>query len=111
MRLSEISQIRTNIVCADGFRISYQASEGHYCEPKVNEWNDKFSLIQNEDRDGQEIELMEIEGEGKGEEWQMKDPRCTVEYNVVEVTMSILKNIWSHIFVLVVNVPVVIRGI
>ena len=87
MRLSEISQIRTNIVCADGFRISYQASEGHYCEPKVNEWNDKFSLIQNKDRDGQEIELMEIEGEGKGEEWQMKDPRCTVEYSVVEVMM------------------------
>ena len=45
MRLSEISQTRTNIVCADGFRISFQASAGHYCTPQVDEWNDKFGLI------------------------------------------------------------------
>jgi len=82
-----ISNIRSNIVCADGFKISFQASAGHYCNPQVNEWNDKFGLIQNKDRTGEEIELMGIEGEGKGEEWQMKDPRGTVEYTEVEVMM------------------------
>ena len=87
MRLSEISQTRTNIVCSDGFRISFQASAGHYCTPQVDEWNDKFGLIQNKDRDGEEIERMKIEGEGKGEEWKMKEPRGTVEYTEVEVLM------------------------
>ena len=87
MRLSEISQTRTNIVCADGFRISFQASAGHYCTPQVDEWNDKFGLIQNKDRDGEEIERMKIEGEGKGEEWKMKEPRGTVEFTEVEVLM------------------------
>ena len=30
-------RIRENIVCVDGFKFSVQASEGHYCEPQINQ--------------------------------------------------------------------------
>ena len=29
-------EIRPRVICADGFEISVQASENHYCEPRVN---------------------------------------------------------------------------
>ena len=56
---SKISQIRDNIVCADGFRISFQASAGHYCTPRVNEWNDSFNPIRNQNRDEYELSKMD----------------------------------------------------
>lgn len=30
------SQVRQAFECSDGFRISIQASEGHYCEPRID---------------------------------------------------------------------------
>ena len=30
-------RVRENIVCVDGFKFSVQASEGHYCEPRINQ--------------------------------------------------------------------------
>ena len=30
-------RVRKNIVCVDGFKFSVQASEGHYCEPRINQ--------------------------------------------------------------------------
>ena len=30
-------RVRENIICVDGFKFSVQASEGHYCEPRINQ--------------------------------------------------------------------------
>jgi len=30
-------RLRENIICVDGFKFSVQASEGHYCEPRINQ--------------------------------------------------------------------------
>ena len=32
----EMLRIRPRIVCADGFDVSVQASDGHYCSPRLN---------------------------------------------------------------------------
>ena len=81
MRISKASQMRDNIVCADGFKISYQAGEGYYCEPKVNEWDDNFVSIMNQDRTEEEMNL--IRGNLKTELL----PAGTVEYDSVECLM------------------------
>lgn len=32
----KLQEIRPQLVCKDGFKISVQASEGHYCSPRVD---------------------------------------------------------------------------
>ena len=42
-------RIREKVVCADGFRMSIQASSGHYCTPKVDidqDANIKYSTVE-----------------------------------------------------------------
>ena len=34
--MTEIQKTRDYVVCADGFTISVQASENHYCSPRAN---------------------------------------------------------------------------
>lgn len=33
---SFVTLMRPRIICKDGFRISVQASKGHYCSPRIN---------------------------------------------------------------------------
>ena len=35
-RDGDMLRIRQGIVCPDGFHVSVQASEGHYCRPRIN---------------------------------------------------------------------------
>ena len=81
MPFSKISQIRDNIFCADGFKISFQASQAHYCEPKVNEWNDVFNPIRNKDRTNEEIARIELNSNPSD------NPNDSVYYSHVEVLM------------------------
>ena len=42
-------RIREKVICADGFRMSIQASSGHYCTPKVDidqDANIKYSTVE-----------------------------------------------------------------
>ena len=42
-------RIREKVVCADGYRMSIQASSGHYCTPKVDidqDANIKYSSVE-----------------------------------------------------------------
>ena len=42
----EFQRARDNVVCADGFKVSIQASELHYCSPKVSGLNVIYTLVE-----------------------------------------------------------------
>jgi len=77
---SNISHVRENIVCADGFKISFQASYGHYCQPRVNQWNDRFNNIMMKDRTEDEMVII-------NESDQRTKDTDMVYYTHVEVLM------------------------
>ena len=42
----EFQRARDNVVCADGFKVSIQASELHYCSPKVSGLNTIYTSVE-----------------------------------------------------------------
>ena len=43
---NSIQRARKVVECADGLKMSVQASEHHYCEPKISGWNTKYSEVE-----------------------------------------------------------------
>jgi len=41
-----IQRARNTVKCADGFQMSVQASEHHYCSPKASGWNTQYTSVE-----------------------------------------------------------------
>ena len=42
-----VQKIRNQVICADGFKISIQASSGHYCTPRIDTEDDtKYTSVE-----------------------------------------------------------------
>ena len=39
-------QIRPAVECADGFKMSVQASKYHYCDPRINLWSGQYNEVE-----------------------------------------------------------------